>query len=109
MEGRSEELAAFVSNLSSLSEKLNIIAEKADTTITGVNDVVTTISESDLQGVISSMKILLDNMNDPDGTIGKLFVDNSVYDSVDALLNDIDTLIRKIQENPKKYLRISVF
>ena len=109
VEGRSEELAAFVSNLSSLSEKLNIIAEKADTTITGVNDVVTTISESDLQGVISSMKILLDNMNDPDGTIGKLFVDNSVYDSVDALLNDIDTLIRKIQENPKKYLRISVF
>ena len=48
-------------------------------------------------------------MNDPDGTVGKLFVDNSVYDSVDTLLNDIDSLIRKIQENPKKYLRISVF
>ena len=109
VEGRSEELAAFVDNLSVLSGKLNTIADKADTTMTGVNDVVTTISESDLQGVISSMKILLDNMNDPDGTIGKLFVDNSVYDSVDTLLNDIDTLIRKIQENPKKYLRISVF
>jgi phospholipid/cholesterol/gamma-HCH transport system substrate-binding protein len=109
IEGRSDELAAFVENLSILSSKLNSIAEKADTTIAGVNDVVTTISESDLQGVISSMKILLDNMNDPDGTIGKLFVDNSVYDSVDTLLNDIDTLIRKIQENPKKYLRISVF
>ncbi len=109
IEGRSDELAAFVENLSILSGKLNSIAEKADTTIAGVNDVVTTISESDLQGVISSMKILLDNMNDPDGTIGKLFVDNSVYDSVDTLLNDIDTLIRKIQENPKKYLRISVF
>lgn len=109
VEGRSEELASFVENLSSLSAKLNCIAEKADTTITGVNTIVTSISESDLQGVISSMKILLDNMNDPDGTIGKLFVDNSVYDSVDALLNDIDSLIQKIQENPKKYLRISVF
>jgi phospholipid/cholesterol/gamma-HCH transport system substrate-binding protein len=74
-----------------------------------VNTVVASISEADLQGVISSMKILLDNMNDPDGTVGKLFVDNSVYDSVDTLLNDIDSLIRKIQENPKKYLRISVF
>lgn len=109
VEGRSDELAAFVDNLSILSGKLNSIAEKADAAMTGVNDVVTTVSESDLQGVISSMKILLDNMNDPDGTIGKLFVDNSVYDSVDTLLNDIDTLIRKIQENPKKYLRISVF
>jgi phospholipid/cholesterol/gamma-HCH transport system substrate-binding protein len=109
VEGRSQELASFVENLSILSGKLNSIAEKADTTMTGVNTIVTSISESDLQGVISSMKTLLDNMNDPDGTIGKLFVDNSVYDSVDTLLNDIDTLIRKIQENPKQYLRISVF
>lgn len=109
IEGRSEELASFISNLSILSEKLNSIAVKADTTVAGVNTIVSAISESDLQGVISSLKVLLDNMNDPDGTIGKLFVDNSVYDSVDTLLNDVDSLIRKIQENPKKYLKISVF
>lgn len=109
IDGRSEELASFVENLSSLAVKLNSIAEQADTTVAGVNTIVESISESDIQGVISSMKILLDNMNDPDGTIGKLFVDNSVYDSVDTLLNDIDSLITKIQENPKKYLRISVF
>lgn len=48
-------------------------------------------------------------MNDPDGTIGKLFVDNSVYDSVDELLKDIDSLVGKIEENPKKYIRISIF
>ena len=109
IEGRSEELASFVENLSNLAVKLNSIAEQADTTVAGVNTIVESISESDIQGVISSMKILLDNMNDPDGTIGKLFVDNSVYNSVDTLLNDIDSLITKIQENPKKYLRISVF
>ena len=109
VEGRSAELAAFADNLSELSAKLNSIAAKADTTMSDVNTVVASISEADLQGVISSMKILLDNMNDPDGTVGKLFVDNSVYDSVDTLLNDIDSLIRKIQENPKKYLKISVF
>lgn len=109
VEGRSEELATFIDQLSALSAKLNSIAEKADTTMTDVNSVVNSISEADLQGVVSSLKLLLDNMNDPDGTIGKLFVDNSVYDSVDTLLSDIDSLIRKIQENPKKYLRISVF
>ena len=109
IEGRSEELSLFMSNLAALSEKFNSIAEKADTAMTDVNSVVATISESDLHGVISSLKVLLDNVNDPDGTIGKLFVDDSVYDSVDTLLNDIDVLIRKIQENPKKYLKISVF
>jgi phospholipid/cholesterol/gamma-HCH transport system substrate-binding protein len=77
--------------------------------MTSVASIASSISGSDLEAVISSFKDLLENMNDPDGTIGKLFVDNSVYDSVDALLSDVDSLVRKIQENPKKYIRISVF
>ena len=74
-----------------------------------VDSIASTLSESDIAGVISSFKELLENINDPDGAIGKLFVDDALYDSIDSLLNDIDLLVTKIQENPKKYLRISVF
>lgn len=108
-EGKSDELEAVIDNMAVLSERLNSISVKADSTIDGVDAIVTTLSESDLAGVVSSLNSLLESMNDPEGTIGKLFVDDSVYDSVDSLLNDVDILIRKIQENPKKYLRISVF
>lgn len=107
--GKSDELAAFVSNLQMVSDKLVSVAGQADTVLTGINTTVASISESDIAGVVTSLKDLLDNVNDPDGTIGKLFVDKSVYDSFDALLNDIDDLVNKIQENPKKYLKISVF
>ena len=107
--GKSSELEALVSNLSTLSAKLGTIADKADDVMGGVSSVVTTLDESDLVGVITSLKALLENINDPDGTVGKLLVDGSVYDSVDELLNDIDTLVKKIEENPKKYLKISVF
>lgn len=107
--GKSDELAAFVSNLQIVSDKLVSVAGQADTVLTGINTTVASISESDIAGVVTSLKDLLDNVNDPDGTIGKLFVDKSVYDSFDALLNDIDDLVNKIQENPKKYLKISVF
>lgn len=108
-EGKSDELEAVIDNMAVLSERLNSISVKADSTIDGVDTIVTSLSESDLAGVVSSLNSLLESMNDPEGTIGKLFVDDSVYDSVDSLLNDVDILIRKIQENPKKYLRISVF
>lgn len=108
-EGKSDELEAVIENMAFLSQRLNSISVKADSTIDGVDAIVTTLSESDLAGVVSSLNSLLESMNDPEGTIGKLFVDDSVYDSVDSLLNDVDILIRKIQENPKKYLRISVF
>lgn len=107
--GKSDELAAFVSNLQIVSDKLVSVAGQADTVLDGINTTVASISESDIAGVVTSLKDLLDNVNDPDGTIGKLFVDKSVYDSFDALLNDIDDLVNKIQENPKKYLKISVF
>lgn len=108
-EGKSDELEAVIDNMAVLSERLKSISVKADSTIDGVDTIVTSLSESDLAGVVSSLNSLLESMNDPEGTIGKLFVDDSVYDSVDSLLNDVDILIRKIQENPKKYLRISVF
>ena len=107
--GKSDELAAFVSNLQIVSDKLVSVAGQADNVLAGINTTVASISESDIAGVVTSLKDLLDNVNDPDGTIGKLFVDKSVYDSFDALLNDIDDLVNKIQENPKKYLKISVF
>ena len=106
---KSQELESFIVNMESLSGKFSNIADKADSTMTSVTSIASSISGSDLEAVISSFKDLLENMNDPDGTIGKLFVDNSVYDSVDALLSDVDSLVRKIQENPKKYIRISVF
>ena len=107
--GKSSELNAFIDNLAALSGKLGGIADKVDTTMAGISSVVTTLDRSDIEGVVSSLKSLLEKVNDPDGTVGKLLVDGSVYNSLDELLVDVDILIRKIQENPKKYLKISVF
>jgi phospholipid/cholesterol/gamma-HCH transport system substrate-binding protein len=107
--GKSEEIAEFIDNLESLSFKLVSVMASADTLISGANEAVATLNESDIEGLVLSFRNLLDNINDPDGSIGKLLVDGSVYDSVEELLTDVDILIKKIQENPKKYLKISVF
>ena len=109
VEGKSKELDQFVDALSAFAGKLDGLAAKVDTTMTGVKDFVGTLNESDIDSLVVSFRELLDNINDPNGTIGKLLNDGSVYDSVDSLLKDVDTLVRKIQENPKKYIRISVF
>lgn len=109
LEGKSDELDLFVENLSVLSGKFVSIAENADTLVSDMTTMVSQISAEDLRDVVSSFRSLLENINDPDGTVGRLLTDDSVYDSVDGLLDDIDLLIRKIQENPKKYIKISVF
>lgn len=109
LQGRSEELDAFIVNLASFSDRLSRISEKVDSAMTGVNGVVDSLSQADLDGLVDSFRTLVDNINDPDGTIGKIMKDDSIYNSVDSLLTDVNSLIRKIQDNPKKYLRISVF
>lgn len=107
--GKSEEISSFIDNLEVLSVRLGGMVEKADSLVGGASDFMSALNESDIEALVNSFKTLLENINDPDGSIGKLLVDGSVYDSVDELLNDVDSLVNKIQENPKKYLKISVF
>ena len=107
--GKSQEITALVENLYDFSSKLGFLTEKVDTAMTGVGKIIQTVNESDINGVVTSFKTLLDNINDPDGSIGKLMNSDSVYNSVDSLLSDVNVLVNKIQENPKKYLKISIF
>ena len=109
IEGKSPELVAFVDNLSSFSSKLDGIAQSVDTTVTNAGKFLTTLNESDVDGLITSLKSLLDSINDPNGTIGSLLVKDSVYNSVDSILVDVSRIVEKIKENPRKYFKISVF
>lgn len=109
IDGKSEELATLIENLSSVSVKLGAVMEKADTAMTNVAGVTAALNESDIAGIAASFRQLLDKLQDPDGSLGKLLSDDSVYNSVDSLLADIDSLVKKIEESPKKYIKISVF
>ena len=109
LNGNSSEINQFMDNISDFSSKLVGLTEKIDTSLTGVDKLVGTLNEADIDETVKSFRSLLENINDPDGSIGKLFVDDSVYNSVDSLLTDVDKLVKKISENPKKYFKISVF
>ena len=109
IEGRTSDLDAFISDLATLSSSLDSIVAKADSTVSDINDISSQVAAADLAGVVTSLNSLLDKMQSSDGTIGKLINDDTVYKSVDSLVTNISRLVGKIEENPKKYLRISVF
>lgn len=109
IEGRSEDVEAFITNLGTLSEQLGRVVEKADSTMSNINGISAGVAAADIAGVVTSMNSLLSRMQDSGGTVGKLINEDSVYRSVDSLVTNLDRLVKKIGENPKKYLRISVF
>lgn len=107
--GRSEQINAFIDDLGDIADRIVVLTEKADTLVGNLAGITGSVSEADIRELVSSFKTVLENINDPDGTVGKLLVDGSVYDSLDSLLSDVDSLVNKIQENPRKYIKISVF
>ena len=107
--GKSPELVAFVENLSDFSLKLDGIANGVDSTLNSAGRFVDSLNESDIDGLVNSLKKLVDSLNDPNGTIGSLLVNDSVYNSVDSILIDVNQIVDKIKENPRKYFKISVF
>ncbi len=109
LDGRQADIDEFISNLKNVSLQLMSVMEKADTAMTDISATTSALAESDIMGMTESLKNVLDAIQNPDGTVGRLLNDGDVYDSLDSLISDISSLVRKIEENPKKYVRISVF
>lgn len=109
IDGKSEQIDVFIDNLAALSTQLGALVAKADSTMAGASKFIGSVNEVDIAGTVESLKRLVDNISNPEGSVGRLLTEDDVYNSVDSLLSDIDDLISKIKENPKKYLKISVF
>ena len=109
VEGRKDDIDSFIANLNAVSSGLDAIMERADSTMTDIRSVSAGLAEADIASLVENLDSLLAKVRGTEGTVGRLINEDSVYNSVDSLVSDLDRLVRKIEENPKKYIRISVF
>jgi len=89
------EIDNILNNFSALSDSL--AAADLASTINKANETFTELAET------------IDKINRGEGTIGKLFNDNSVYDNLEAATADLDSLFIDLKANPGRYVHISVF
>ncbi len=103
------EISSLISNLDNLSSSLNKSVGVLDKGLGNITEITDSLKRADLSGTIKSLKDLLLEINNPQGSIGKLIKTDSLHNSIDLLVRDIDVLIKNIQDDPKKYIKISVF
>lgn len=103
------ELKEIVANLTVLSQGLSEGTDDIKGTLKNVNNITSQLSEADLKQTLDNLKNLLEKIQDPNGSIGKLLVTDSLHNSVNTLIKDVDILVKRITENPKKYIKVSVF
>ncbi len=90
-----DEIDNLLNNLSTLSDSL--AAAELASTINNANKTFAELADA------------MEKINNGEGTIGKFFKDDSVYDNLEAATRNLDSLFVDIKANPNRYVHVSVF
>jgi phospholipid/cholesterol/gamma-HCH transport system substrate-binding protein len=58
--------------------------------------------------VLGKVDTTLDRVNSGQGTLGQLLVNPQLYDSMHGLSSELQSLVKDIRANPKKFLRVKL-
>jgi len=86
------------------------------TAIVDVNHVTDNLAKVDFDGtvqrvdsVVTQLYLFSEKLNDPNGTVGKLLNDNTLYFDINKAVASADSLLVDLKANPKRYVHFSLF
>lgn len=84
--------------------ELSRAVARADSTLATLNRTSAT-----LEGASSSLEVILARIEAGEGFLGRLSVDDSLYDNLNETVSSLRSLVDDIKENPGRYINISIF
>ena len=106
----------IIENIDNLSKTLNNNSHELDNIICNISEITDTVSRAKLGSTLEKLNRTVDELSTSmekissgKGNVGKLINDDNLYDNLQKSIEDLDALIRDIKENPKKYIKVSVF
>lgn len=112
----SSRISAILINLDSLTTALNRNKGNISNIIANFEIISDSLAKSEIPGtfarankVLDNMQAILNKVNSGEGTIGMLINDDSLYVELNRSASALDSLINDIKQNPKKYVRFSLF
>lgn len=116
-----------LNSFSGVSENLNHIlsnnTDKLDNTFTNLDRTAGNLSRltdslaqletgklvTDLQDVVARIDRIVTNVDEGNGSIGKLLKDETLYNNLEGASKQLEQLLQDVKLNPKRYVHISVF
>lgn len=110
------DLSLLVGNLQSITANLREHNQKLAASMNNLESITDSIARSDLKEAIRNTNRtleqtyqIMEKINAGDGTLGLLVNNDTLYQNLAALSRELDLLLKDLQENPKKYVNVSVF
>ncbi len=102
-------VSAITSNFATNNEKINSVMTNLDKTTSkfAALDFKKTLDTLDV--AVNQLKAMVSKFNNPDGTLGKLLNDPTMYKNLASSGNKLNLLLDDIRVNPKRYVSISIF
>jgi phospholipid/cholesterol/gamma-HCH transport system substrate-binding protein len=121
--GTSNNLNNVSGNLKENNEKINAILTNAEAftedlkqaelgkTVDGANYALVSLQESleEVKKAAVSLEAIMANINNGNGTMGKLIKDPTLYTNLERTSKNLDLLLQDLRLNPKRYVNVSVF
>ena len=90
-----------VTNLDTITANLNLLSQELNRL--PLNQTITNVN-----GMTANLVKFTENLNNPNSTLGELTQDSELYERINRLTADIDSLIMDIKKNPKRYISIKL-
>ena len=101
------------SELSNNDKNITTILENFKTTSNDLAQLTAELKEANLGNTITSLNttltnvnMLLDSLNTGEGSMGKLFKDEALYNNLEGASKELEALLKDIKLHPKRYFRI---
>jgi len=111
-----EDIDAMMASLSSMAMNLDSASEELKPLLTNANSFMDSLNALRInelmqtaQSTFQNLDTLLANLNEGEGTAGKLLHDDSLYFYLTRTAEDLDKLLIDFKENPGRYVQVSVF
>lgn len=101
-------MQSVTENLAANNGKINSIISNLDTTTQKLSQLDLKQTMDTLDAAINQLNAMMAKLNSPDGTMGKILNDPSLYNNFVSTANKLNLLLDDIRVHPKRYLSISL-
>lgn len=112
----SSRISSILINLEMLTSTLNENKDNITQIIENFETISDSLANSEIPGtfarantVLDDMQAILEKVNNGNGTLGMLMNDDSLYLELNRSATALDSLLNDIKQNPKRYVKFSLF
>lgn len=112
----SPKMSSILTNLNGISTNLTKNEQKISNILTNFSNLSDSLAQTQLKSAVTNadntlkeLNKLMTQINEGQGTLGKLVKNDSLYNNLNKSADDLDKLLKDLKENPKRYVHFSLF